>query len=258
MKKINNSQEIINLDNNYYLQITNDINNLPKNVSDIKKINIIKILKNRILLLKIDFNNLNKKQYKRLLKKILFLKIIVSTTKIEIGISNNSKTLLGYIINYNENNKEQKDFILAINAIFYANKYERYNYIYDTVCNYLDSFFYGKNLCDFKNNKCGEKRNTSSDAGCCHHFKNKKLGPCLPFNKLVLCEYLKDDHTCGAKCIGCKLFTCDYLEKKGIKFRIKDILLLKVFFNPLQKYYIKYKVFTPKEKIIKILMRCGW
>ena len=115
MKKINNSQEIINLDNNYYLQITNDINNLPKNVSDIKKINI------------------NKKQYKRLLKKILFLKIIVSTTKIEIGISNNSKTLLGYIINYNENNKEQKDFILAINAIFYANKYERYNYIYDTV-----------------------------------------------------------------------------------------------------------------------------
>ena len=28
-----------------------------------------------------------------------------------------------------------------------------HNYIYDTVCDYLDGYFYGKNLCDFKNNK---------------------------------------------------------------------------------------------------------
>ena len=48
--------------------------------------------------------------------------------------------------------------------------------------------------------------------------------------------------------------TCDYLEKKGVKFRIKDILLLNTFFNPLQKYFIKIMVFTPKEKIIKRLM----
>ena len=75
-----------------------------------------------------------------------------------------------------------------------------------------------------------------------------------PFSKLVLCEHLKKDYTCGAKCISCKLFTCDYLEKKGIKFRIKDILLLNVFFNPLQKYFIKYMVYTPKEKILKRLM----
>ena len=36
--------------------------------------------------------------------------------------------------------------------------------------------------------------------------------------------------------------------------QIKDILLLDVFFNPLQKYFVKYKVFTPKEKVIKLLM----
>ena len=132
-----------------------------------------------------------------------------------------------------------------------STKYERYNYIYDTVCDYLDSYFYGKNLCDFKNNKCGEKQNTSSTIGCCHHFKNKWLGP---FSKLVPCEYLNTDNTCTAKCISCKLFTCDYLEKKGIKFKIKDILLLNVFFNPLQKYFIKYMVFTPKDIIMKRLM----
>ena len=50
-------------------------------------------------------------------------------------------------------------------------------------------------------------------------------------NNLTPCEHLKEDYTCGSKCIACKLFTCDYLEKKGIKFKIKDILLLNVFFN---------------------------
>lgn len=76
----------------------------------------------------------------------------------------------------------------------------------------------------------------------------KRLGP---LTKLVKCEHLKEDYTCGAKCISCKLFTCNYLEKKGIKFRIKDILLLDVFFNPIQKYFIRY---IPKEKILKRIM----
>ena len=145
----------------------------------------------------------------------------------------------------------QNDFILGINAIFFNTRHERYNYIYDTVCDYLDSFFYGKNLCDFKDNKCGEKRNTAITIGCCRHFKIKLLGP---LTRLIPCEYLKEDHTCDAKCISCKLFTCDYLRKKGVIFKIKDILLLDVFFNPVQKYFIKYMVFTPKEKILKKLM----
>ena len=242
---------IINLDNKYYMKIVDNANNLPKDITDIKNLNIINILKKGRFVLKIDFNTFHKIHYKKLLKKLIFTKKMILKTKTEIGIKEDLKILLGYIINYNKDDKEQKDFILAINAIFYNNRRERYNYIYDTVCEYLDSNFYGKNLCDFKDNKCGEKRNTSSTTGCCHHFKHKWLGP---FSKLVLCEHLKDDYTCGAKCISCKLFTCDYLENKGIKFRIKDILLLNVFFNPLQKYFIKYMVFTPKDKIIKRLM----
>ena len=63
-----------------------------------------------------------------------------------------------------------------------------------------------------------------------------------PFSKLVLCEYLnKENYTCDAKCLPCKLFTCDYLESKGIKFKIKDILLLNVFFNPIQKLETRWK-----------------
>ncbi len=248
MKTLNPLETIIELNNNYFFKTTNNINKLPLNILNIKNLSLIKIVKKVKFLLKIDFNNLNKKNYKKILRKLLFIKKIY---KNKIGIQEDSKILLGYLMNYDKNNQNQNDFILAINAIFYNTRYERYNYIYDTVCDYLDDYFYGKNLCDFKNNKCGEKRNTSSVTGCCHHFKNKWLGP---MSKLVLCEHLKEDYTCGAKCISCKLFTCDYLEKKGVKFRIKDILLLYTFFNPLQKYFIKYMVFTPKDKIIKRLM----
>ncbi len=242
----------LNLDNNFCLEIlNNDTNN--KAVSDIKKLKLSEIRKKGVLLLKINFSFLNKTDYKKILRKLLKIKNIICNKKVEIGIKDGNKTLLGYVLNYNETKKEQNDFLNAVNAIFYNNRYEMYNYIYDNVCDYLDGFFYGKNYCDFKNNKCGEKINTSSNIGCCRHYKNKLLGPLLP-NNFTPCEYLKEDHTCSAKCLGCKLFTCDYLRKKGIRFKMKDILLLDVFFNPLQKYYIKVKVFTPKEKILKRLM----
>lgn len=245
-------KSIINLQNNYYLEEVEDTNTILKQAKNIEDINIMNLFKSEHILIKIDFNVINENKYKKILKKLLFLIQVSSKIKKDIGIKIDSKILLGYIVNYNHNDKKQKEMVQALNAVLYTKKYERYNYIYDTVCEYLDSFFYGKNLCDFKNNKCGEKRNTSSLTGCCHHYKNKWLGP---LSKFVLCEHLNDDYTCGAKCISCKLFTCDYLEKKGIKFRINDILLLDAFFNPLQKYFIKYMVFTPKEKILKRLVK---
>lgn len=239
----------INLDNNYYLEISN---NIDKYTTDITKLKLKDIKSKKCLVLVIDFATFDKKDYKKILRKLFNIKKIVKLYKIELGLlQENSKRKIGYLINYDKNDNNQNDFILAINAIFYKNRYERYNYIYDTVCDYLDEFFYGKNLCDFKDNKCGEKRNTSSTWGCCRHYKIKWLGP---LTKWVLCEHLKEDYTCGAKCLGCKLYTCDYLRSKGVIFRIKDILLLDAFFNPLQKLVIKCTVFTPKEKIIKRLM----
>ena len=243
---------IIKLNDNYYIKYISNINELPIDIVNIKNIKLNDILKRKNLTLKINFQEIDKFEYKKILKQLLLIKNIISKLKINCGKMEENKNVIAYIVNYDGKNKDYNDFILCLNAIFQNTRYNRYNYIYDTVCNYLDSYFYGKNLCDFKNNKCGEKRNTSSTTGCCHHFKHKFLGP---LSKLVLCEYLNsENHTCDAQCISCKLFTCDYLEKKGIKFKIKDILLLDTFFNPLQKYFIKYMVFTPKEKIIKRLL----
>lgn len=240
----------IDLSNNYQIKLISE-NNLPKEAINIEEINMQKIKKNNVLMIMIDFRNIKQEDYKKTLKH--FMKIKKRMKKIQIGKNENGKKTIGYIINYDKNNIKHQEFIQAINAILFDTKYDRYEYIYDTVCDYLDGYFYGKNLCDFKDNKCGEKRNTKSTIGCCRHPRIMKLGP---LTRLVQCEYLnKENYTCDAKCISCKLFTCDYLDKKGIKFKIKDILLLDTFFNPIQKYYIKYMVFTPKEKIIKRILK---
>lgn len=246
-------KDTINLNSNYYIKVVNQNNEIPFESISIKNLKLTEVLKKEKIVFLIDFNKFSTKEYKKILKKLLFVKNTAMKKKKNLGIEENDKRIVAYVINFNENDVTHKDFILAINAIFYNTRYERYNYIYDTVCDYLDGYFYGKNLCDFQNGKCGEKRNTSHTNGCCHHFKHKALGP---LSKLVLCEYLNNEnYTCDAKCLSCKLFTCDYLESKGVKFKIKDILLLNVFFNPLQKYFIKYMVFTPKEKILKRLMK---
>ncbi len=235
-------EKLIKLKNEYYLKIIED-NSIDK-ILGIQNISIKDITLKKEILIKIDFNLIKEKDYKKIIKRISLIKKL---KKLE-----NNKNIFGYILNYTEANIKQKDFIDSINAILCSNRKERYNYIYDIVCENLDKHFYGDNTCDFINNKCGEKRNTNSTIGCCRHFKTKWLGF---FSTLVKCEYLNENtKMCDANCISCKLYTCNYLEKKGVKFKIKDILLLDVFFNPLQKYFIKYMVFTPKEKIIKRLL----
>lgn len=216
-------------------------------INDIYNLKWYDIKNKQDLIIKIDFNMINEKDYKNIIRnfkklKYKYMKKYKSLSNINIHIDG-----------FNSKSPTHKDFMDAINAIMQENKKEMYNYIYDAVCDYLDNFFINRNACSFNNDRCGEKINTSCTVGCCRHFKNKKLGPILLNNELVVCEYLKDKR-CSAKCISCKLFTCRYLKRKGINFKLKDIFLIDTFFNPIQKYFIKYKVFTPKEEIIKLLL----
>ncbi len=138
--------------------------------------------------------------------------------------------------------------------ICYGDKYSIYSKAYDLACDYLDSYFYGKNLCDFCDNKCGYKKDFDLETGCCRHFeKHRQLGLLLG-EKLVNCEYLGNNGRCNVKCLGCKLYTCPYLEKKGIKFKIKDIFPINSIFNWMQKIYIKSIIYAKKEDIMKGIM----
>lgn len=223
--------------------------NLDKNdnLLNIENLRWKKIKQQNKLNLNIDFNLFSKKNYKKIIKNFDKLK-----TNFVKKFKENSCINI-YVHNYNSKNSSHLDFLNAIKAIMFDNIKDKYSYIYDVVCNYLDYEFTSRNLCDFQDNKCGEKLNTNSEIGCCRHYKNKLIGPLAIKNNWVTCEYLKNKH-CSVKCISCKLYTCDYLRKKGIQFRIKNIFLLDTFFNLIQKYIIKISVFTPKEKILKRLL----
>lgn len=234
---------------NYYIQLfaknKPNFENISSNFLDFNKLS--NNTNNTFLL--IDFNSINPILAKKNIKNLIKLK---KKTNIGIWDEKSNKYIIAKAYNYDSNNYFHKFLISSIYAIFKNNKKEMYDYIYNEVCNYLDQKFIDENLCDFKNNKCGEKRNTICTVGCCRHYKHKILGP-LPFNKFIICEHLKNKR-CSAKCISCKLFTCDYLNKKGIKFKIKEIFLLDTFFNPIQKFIIKTSVYTKKEAIIQKLL----
>ena len=218
--------------------------------SDINKTNWNTIKNVKIFAIKIDMTEIKPNKEKQLVKKILRLrKKSLKNKKIKKDLNG----IAFNIINYNENNEKHKNIRESLIAILKDNDKEMYEYVYDNICEYLDSYFYGKNLCGFKNNKCEYKINTTSNVGCCRHYENRILGPLKFNNKLVQCEHLKNNK-CSAKCLPCKLFTCDYLEKKGIKFRMHEIFLLDTFFNLVQKAILKFYVYTPRKKIIKKIL----
>lgn len=155
-------------------------------------------------------------------------------------------------INANDiNNKlEQIDKILQIKDIK-----ERYSYLYDLLCDYLDNEFKEKNICGFSNNICKrcldlKNRNIQKDSyfnGCCHRFLDGSNCKQLDLNT----------GRCKVRNLSCKLFTCNYLKKKGYKFSLKDIYLSRYFFNLRQRYYLDSAFFLSKEELLKEILKRG-
>ena len=139
--------------------------------------------------------------------------------------------------------------ISALNACKIQDKKQRIEYIYMSACKYLDNEFINKNICEFKNNVCLGKRKYNMKNGCCHEFKMKNI---LCPKNLPLCKYQKDKH-CTADCLGCKVFVCDEVRKKGYKYTYYNVPLIRYFFNIKQKIIIRCSVFTHKDRILKKL-----
>ena len=241
-KKINDIEKIEHLKNkllNIYL-LSNVNFNFSENVK-IKKINEITIIDDEILTFALDCDNILKEKNK-ILRKIKRIKI-----KKYKEIPKNCFQVM--VVNYNKNSEQHIiDLICSIKIMLLPTTLQKYDYIYDKSCDYLDNEFKCKNICEFKNDKCIAKRNFNCTCGCCRHYKS------LFSNELVQCEYLVNKR-CTTKCLVCKMFTCNYIVKnKKIEYRFKDIFLADKFFNPIQKIIILISFFTSKEKIIKRLL----
>lgn len=126
-------------------------------------------------------------------------------------------------------------------ASSYKSIVKKYEFIYDTVCDYLDSKYIGCNYCDFKDDVCKYFRKTD---------KNHKMGCCYSDKRGGLCPNLKKDGSCNIKSISCKLYACPMLRNEKLYFKINDIPLLKYNFNLKQKYYIKQSFFKTKEETL--------
>jgi len=188
-------------------------------------------MQNNILEINIDNNNIEK--------------IIKSTKKI-IKVCDNKNLILKFNIKEDINDELLLRDIKSIEkAINIKNKEERYNYIYDTVCGYLDDRIINENYCEFKDDVCirFRKEDPTHKNGCCEWVGRGK------------CKYLVNSECTMKTCMACKLFTCKFLYKeKGIKQRINDYSLIKYFFNNNQKYILECSFWTPKEIVMKRLL----
>lgn len=123
------------------------------------------------------------------------------------------------------------------------NRKDKYSKIYNLSCDYLDNEFICKDLCNFKNNICICNRNKA---------KEKSVGSCCVKTKTKeVCSYFDDNNKyCKIRSLGCKLFVCPYLKKKGINYRVNDVVYLKYLLSFRQKIIAKCSIFTPEELVV--------
>ena len=141
-------------------------------------------------------------------------------------------------------NEKLKDIITIMIAINKKDKYDRYEYIYDTVCSYLDERI-SEGYCKFKDDICIRDRikENGHKNGCCE---------CKGRGK---CKYLIDSECILGNCMACKLFTCKILRQKGIVHNIDDYVLTKYFFTNKQKDILRFSYWTPREIVLDRLIK---
>lgn len=190
-----------------------------------------------------------------LASKIVSLYHYCIEKSIEIGNSDENNHILAYIYANPCAEEDTKIFAQLKELFGVLSLNERrveYSYIYDKACEELDTIFSQNNFCNFQNDSCVKQRNCKTKnitMGCCYSFYYRK------FDKMPIstgrCKYLSVKG-CTIKCLCCKMFTCKYLRKQGVKFTCEDFFLLNAFLSKKQKdYTTTLSFFTPKEEIIE-------
>lgn len=176
--------------------------------------------------------NISDKNINKIIKKTKYLRKLCDKNNYKLIFKINGKEIT------KEDNLNLYNIQKAINI---KNIKERYNFIYDKVCEYIDKEYLTYNYCDFKNDVCIYFRKEGK--------LDHKDGCCYSKDREGTCTHLKN-HRCKIKAISCKLYSCPYLRENNINFKINDFPLIKYFFNIKQKYYLKYSFFKPKSYVI--------
>lgn len=143
------------------------------------------------------------------------------------------------------NDKDVRQTSLLVNALNIKDKKQRLSYIYDKSCDFLDEDFIFKNVCDFKCGKCAQDRLFNNlGGGCCCDSKGHE----------TMCPYLTKKG-CSIKCLACKFHICKTLKKKGYKYQVNDIYMLKYLLNWKQKIIIYNDFFMTKNEVLKDVIK---
>lgn len=150
----------------------------------------------------------------------------------------------------------QEDEKMALNQISLLIKVfniedekEKLSFVYDTFCENMMEEISRLNYCYFIDNKCIKMRYTSG-------FPNSKENGCCSntyMDKRKDCRYLKADHSCAICSISCRVFTCLYLQERGIDHSLWQYPIIDCTLNKLSRAKIIHNFFTPKEKIMQKL-----
>lgn len=139
-----------------------------------------------------------------------------------------------------KDNKEIRQISLLVEASNIKKRKKRLTFIYDKSCDLLDEDFYGKNICEFKNNQCFVNRmHGCSVDGCCRSKDNMNA-----------CRFLVK-HKCTNRNIACKFHVCSCMRKKGYYFKVNDIYMLRYLYSWKQRLFCYFNLFISREKFLK-------
>lgn len=128
---------------------------------------------------------------------------------------------------------EKNEIQGIIKALNIKNKGKRVEFIYDYLCEMLDNYYDGKNICEFCDNKCLAQQFEGSTYknGCCR-----------------LCKY-QSSTGCTSANLTCKLYYCEKVKSKNKTIEYKDLKMMKLF-SLRQRLIIRNCFFSSREEML--------
>ena len=124
--------------------------------------------------------------------------------------------------------------LLIIKALNIKRRKKRIYFVINKLCDCIDEYYQGKNICGFKHSKClcHREKNLNYINGCCRK-----------------CRY-QTNKGCPTKNFACKMFTCSFVKDRYTTIKYEDLSLLKVL-TPIQRYVLKIDYFASIDEVTK-------